>query len=124
MDHTIEKVVRHWGFGDAPNGYIPRKLDDLINELMQARLEIPQEYWGDAYIEVDEYDGTPKLIVAYDRPETPEETVARKASEREHWEGQIKEAHKRVAYCEAHLAIISDSPIAAVQEGGDNRRAA
>ena len=118
MDHTIEQVVRHWGFYEAPNGYMPRKLDDIINELMQARLEIPQEYWGDAYIEVDEYDGTPKLIVAYNRPETPEETVARKASEREHWARQIKEAHKRVAYCEAHLAIISDSPLAAVQQGG------
>lgn len=129
MNIHIEKIVRHWGFGNAPNGYVPRKLDDIINALIEARLEIPQEYWGEAYVECEpdcehgEY--YPRLIVAYSRPETPEEAAERKACERNHWQAQLREAQQRVAYCEEMLSEkdmqSSEVPIAVVQQGGVER---
>lgn len=104
MNIHIEKIVRHWGFGNAPNGYVPHKLDDIINALMEARLEIPQEYWDTAYVDVDHQNDEPHFMVIYSRPETPEESAERKAYEHKHWQEQLGEARKRVAYCEGQLS--------------------
>ncbi|MFC0245801.1 hypothetical protein ACFOLL_12715 [Falsochrobactrum ovis] len=108
---TREVVVRHWGSDDAKNGHIPHRLDEFINELMQARLEIPQEHWAEAFIEVDAecpYDDCyPRFIVAFSRPEKPDETAARKAEEHEHWQEQLQKAQERIAYCEEQLGALS-----------------
>lgn len=106
---TTTETIRHFGAG-KDNGSIPYKLEELINTLMQARMEIPQECWDGASVDCEpDYEfgeHYASMRITYERPMTPDEIVARNAENRRHWLGQLADAEKRIEYCNGQLAAL------------------
>lgn len=78
--HETRIEVRQYGTLKRDDS-IPYKLDDMIDALIRARDEIPEEYRASAQVDCDpEYElgeYYPALSVCYYRPETADEKEGR-----------------------------------------------
>lgn len=103
MNMVTEKV-KTYGYGGE---YLPRSLTDAVRAFSKDWLSIPAEYRESAEIDFEpvfEYGESYACVrITYERPETDEEAAERLAGERGHWEGQLKAAADRVAYCQAQI---------------------
>lgn len=108
--NTVTEKVKTYGYdGDAD---LPILLVDAVQALSEDLLSIPVEYRASAEIDFEpgfEFGESYACVrITYERPETDEEEAERLAGERGHWEGQMKAAADRVAYCKAQIDGLRD----------------
>lgn len=102
---TITEKVKTYGYGGDAD--LPILLVDAVQAFGEDLLSIPAEYRESAEIDFEpcfEYGESYACVrITYERPETDEEAAERLAGERGHWEGQLKAAADRMAYCQAQI---------------------
>jgi hypothetical protein len=111
----METYVRVRKYGTLHNGknvgYVPHKLEEFIEAIQEARLEIPAQHRASATVSLEpDYElgeHYSSLEIGYYREMTDAEGVKHRLEERHHWEEQLQEAEASAIRCREELAALS-----------------